>query len=295
MVARDLHDLIHHSVSENILVDLAVDQAKRLALVQEVQHHPLSGHVLHVDFHEVSATEKVTVLVPVETTGEAVGVKTGGGVLEHVLFKLKVRALPKDLPEQILIDVTSLEVGKSIHIGEIKAAEGVEIIGNKNAPVISVALPKAEVEEAAPAEAGTAADVEMIKEKKEEGAEGAAPAKGDAKAAPAKADAKAGDKAAARPRTPRRPRRRRNSLRSGSPAGEPLLPSPAWKLGISSWGWEIRVRNTRRRATTRGSCWLICWRTGGGRTGRTSGSFNRAWPGWNVTDGGCCCASRRRS
>lgn len=197
VVARDLHDLIHHSVSENILVDLAVDQAKRLALVQEVQHHPLSGHVLHVDFHEVSATEKVTVLVPVETTGEAVGVKTGGGVLEHVLFKLKVRALPKDLPEQILIDVTSLEVGKSIHIGEIKAAEGVEIIGNKNAPVISVALPKAEVEEAAPAEAGAAADVEMIKEKKEEGAEGAAPAKGDAKAAPAKADAKAGDKAAA--------------------------------------------------------------------------------------------------
>lgn len=197
VVARELHDLIHHSVSENILVDLAVDQAKRLALVQEVQHHPLSGHVLHVDFHEVSATEKVTVLVPVETTGEAAGVKTGGGVLEHVLFKLKVRALPKDLPEQILIDVTSLEVGKSIHIGEIKAAEGVEIIGNKNAPVISVALPKAEVEEAAPAEAGTAADVEMIKEKKEEGAEGAAPAKGDAKAAPAKADAKAGDKAAA--------------------------------------------------------------------------------------------------
>lgn len=197
VVARDLHDLIHHSVSENILVDLAVDQAKRLALVQEVQHHPLSGHVLHVDFHEVSATEKVTVLVPVETTGEAAGVKTGGGVLEHVLFKLKVRALPKDLPEQILIDVTSLEVGKSIHIGEIQAAEGVEIIGNKNAPVISVALPKAEVEEAAPAEAGAAADVEMIKEKKEEGAEGAAPAKGDAKAAPAKADAKAGDKAAA--------------------------------------------------------------------------------------------------
>lgn len=199
LVARELDDLIHHSVSENILVDLAVDQAKRLALVQEVQHHPLNGKVLHVDFHEVSATEKVTVMVPVETTGEAAGVKTGGGVLEHVLFKLKVRALPKDLPEQILVDVTALEVGKSIHIGEIKATEGVEILGNKNAPVISVAMPKTEAEEAAEAAAATTAagDVEMTKEKKEEGAEGAAPAKGDAKAAPAKADAKAGDKAAA--------------------------------------------------------------------------------------------------
>ena len=203
LVARELDDLIHHSVSENILVDLAVEKGKHLALVQEVQHHPLSGKVLHVDFHEVSANEKVTIMVPVETTGEAAGVKTGGGVLEHVLFKLKVRALPKDLPEQILIDVTALEVGKSIHIGEIKPTEGVEILGNKNAPVISVALPKTEAEEAAEAAAAAttaAGDVEMTKEKKEEGAEGAAaPAKGDAKAAPAKADAKAGDKAAAAP------------------------------------------------------------------------------------------------
>lgn len=193
VVARELSDLINHSASENILVDLAVDQKKRLALVQEVQHHPLSGKVLHVDFHEVNENETVTVSVPVETTGEAVGVKTGGGVLEHVLFKLKVRALPKNLPEQILIDVSALEVGKAIHIGEIKAPEGVEIIGNKSASVVAVAMPKTEVEEA-PAEGAAAADVEMTKEKKEEGAEGAAkaaPAKGDAKAAPAKADAKA--------------------------------------------------------------------------------------------------------
>jgi len=195
--AREIGELIIHSVSENLLVDLAIkDDAnpKRLALVQEVQHHPLSGHVLHVDFHEVSPTEKVTIMVPVETVGEAAGVKNSGGVLEHVLFKLKVRALPKDLPEQVVIDVTTLELNKTIHIGEIKAPEGVEILGDKNIPVVSVAVPRAE-EEAAPAEGAAAAgDVEMIKEKKEgeEGAEGAAPAKGAAKPA-------AGDKAAAAP------------------------------------------------------------------------------------------------
>jgi len=129
----------------------------------------------------------------VETTGEAAGVKNSGGVLEHVLFKLKVRALPKDLPEQVIIDVTALELNKTIHIGEIKAPEGVEILGDKNIPVVSVAVPRAE-EEPAPAEAAAAGDVEMIKEKKEgeEGAEGAAPAKGAAKPA-------AGDKAAAAP------------------------------------------------------------------------------------------------
>lgn len=186
---KEITDLIHHSVSENLLVDLAVkDDAKpkRLALVQEIQHHPLSGHVLHVDFHEVSPTEKVTIQVPVETAGEAAGVKNSGGVLEHVLFKLKVRALPKDLPETIVIDVTNLELNKSIHIGEVKAPEGVEIIGDKNIPVVSVAAPRAE-EEPVAVEGKAAGDVEMTKEKKEEGAEGAAPA----------AAAKGGEKAPA--------------------------------------------------------------------------------------------------
>ena len=155
--------------------------------------------MLHVDFHEVSPTEKVTIMVPVETVGEAVGVKTGGGVLEHVLFKIKVRALPKDLPEQLLIDVSHLELGKSIHLGDIKAPEGVEILGDKKVSVISVALPKTEAEEVAEAAEGAvpaAGDVEMLKEKKEDGTEGAAPAKPGDKA-PAKAGAKPGEKAPA--------------------------------------------------------------------------------------------------
>ena len=172
--AKDLELLIHKSASENILVDLAVDgaPAKRLALVQEIQHHPLTGKFLHVDLHEVTETEKVTVTVPVETVGEAAGVKTGGGVLEHVLFKLKVRALPKDLPEALEVDVTALEIGQSLHIGEIQAPAGVEILGDKKVVVISVAAPVTEAQEAA-AEAAAAgpAEPEMIKEKKEEGAE----------------------------------------------------------------------------------------------------------------------------
>jgi large subunit ribosomal protein L25 len=203
ITSKDLENLIHHSVSENLLVDLEVkDDArpKRLALVQEVQHHALSGKVLHVDFHEVAEDEKVTIMVPVETTGEATGVKNGGGILEHVLFKVKTRALPKDLPEVIVVDVSHLEIGQAIHIGDIKAGPGVEILGDKHISVIAVAAPISEAAEAAAAEAGApgAADVEMIKEKKEEGAEGAAaPAKAGDKAAAGKAaPAKAGDKAA---------------------------------------------------------------------------------------------------
>ena len=198
--AKEMEDLIHHSISENLLVDLAVkddSRPKRLALVQEVQHHPLTGKVLHVDFHEIAETEKVTVSIPVETVGEAEGVKTQGGVLEHVLFKVRARGLAKDLPELITLDVSQLKIGEAIHLGEIKPPAGVELIGDKQIPVIAVAAPRTEEEEAAEAAEAAAAvpgEVEMIKEKKE-GEEGAPPAKGAEKGAE-KAPAKPGEKGA---------------------------------------------------------------------------------------------------
>jgi len=199
--SKEMEDLIHHSISENLLVDLAVkddSRPKRLALVQEVQHHPLTGKVLHVDFHEIAETEKVTVSIPVETVGEAEGVKTEGGVLEHVLFKIKARGLAKDLPEVVTVDVSHLKIGEAIHLGDIKVPTGVELVGDKHIPVIAVAAPRTEEEEAAEAaEAATATpgEVEMIKEKKEEGVEGAPATKG---APAAKGAEKAGEKAPAK-------------------------------------------------------------------------------------------------
>ena len=194
--SKELKNLIHHAHSENLLVDLAVkDDArpKRLALVQEIQHHALNGQVLHVDFHEVAETEKVTIFVSVESTGEPDGVKNGGGILAHIMHKVKARALPKDLPESITVDVSALKIGGSIHLGDIKPPTGVEILGDPHLTVLSVAAPITEEQEAAAAAAAAPAEVEMTKEKKEDGAEGAAaaPAKGDAKG-----DAKAGDKKA---------------------------------------------------------------------------------------------------
>lgn len=193
---KDIEDLTHHAASENLLLDLSIEgdgRSKRLVLVKDIQHHPMSRAPLHVDLQEVSETEKVTVMVPVETIGEAAGVKVGGGVLEHVLFKIKVRALPRDLPEVIHVDVSALNIGQTLHLGDIKAPENVEIIGDKGLSVISVAEPITEAQETAALEAGATgtAEVEMTKEKKEEGA----PAEGKAgEKAPA---GKAGEKAPA--------------------------------------------------------------------------------------------------
>lgn len=200
--AHDFEKLVHHSVSENMLVDLTLEgdsRPRRLALVREVQHHPLTGQVLHVDLHEVAEDERVTVFVPVETVGEAIGVKTGGGVLEHLVFKLKVRALPKDLPEVITLDVSHLNVGQAIHIGDITPPPGTEVLGDKSIAVVAVAAPRAEEEvTAVPAEAMAPGEVEMIKEKKEGEEEvEEAPAKPAEKAASKAQDKAAAEKAAA--------------------------------------------------------------------------------------------------
>jgi large subunit ribosomal protein L25 len=216
---KEIKDLIHGSASENVLLDLSVPgdaKPRRLALVQEVQHHVLSHQMLHLDLHEVAEDERVTIMVPVEAAGEAVGVKTGGGTLEHVLFKLKVRALPKDLPEVLMVNVAHLEIGQAIHIGDIKPPEGVEILGDKHISVLAVAAPVTEAQEAAALESATApvGEVEMIKEKKEEGVEGEAkPAAGKGAE---KAAAKPGEKAGAKP-----------DEKAGAKPGEKAAPAAA--------------------------------------------------------------------
>jgi large subunit ribosomal protein L25 len=224
--AEELGDLMQHAASENLLVDLAVkDDArpKRLALVKEIQHHALSGKVIHVDFHEIAEDEKVIVMIPVETVGESEGVKTEGGVLEHVLFSVKARGMAKDLPEQIVVDVSPLKIGQSIHLGDIKVPAGVELVGEKTVTVISVALPRSEEEEAAEAaEAATAVlgEVEMIKEKKE-GEEEAPAAKGAEKGAAKGAEkgaAKGAEKGAAK-----------GAEKAGAKPGEKAAPAAAEK------------------------------------------------------------------
>jgi len=171
----ELDKALHHATGENVLVDLVVEEggksSNRLALIQEVQHHPFEDQILHVDFHEVSATEKLRTAVPVRAIGEPAGVKTGGGVLEFVMRELRVECLPKDLPEVIEVNVENLEIGQSIHVGDVTPPAGVAFLDNKDQAVFIVAAPIAEEEVAAPAEAGPI-EPELIGAKKEEGEEG---------------------------------------------------------------------------------------------------------------------------
>ena len=201
---RELGDVLHRATGENVLVDLQVDEGgktnNRLALIQEVQHHPFLDTILHVDFHEVLATEKLHTKVPVRPVGEPAGVKNGGGVLEYVMRELHVECLPKDLPELLEVNVEKLEIGESIHVKDVVPPAGVALTDDKDMTIFLIVAPIAE-EVAATPEAG-AAEPEVIGAKKEEGAEGAEgeAAKGDAKAPAGKAEAKpAAVKADAKP------------------------------------------------------------------------------------------------
>lgn len=190
--AKDLEDVLHHASSENVLVDLQVEGTEktgnRLTLIQEVQHHPVQDQILHVDFHEVSATEKLRTDVPVRAIGEPEGVKTGGGILEFVMRELRVECLPQDLPEVIEVNVEHMLIGQTIHVEDIKAPAGVTLLDDKGQTVFLVAAPITEEELAAATAPAEAVEPEVIGAKPEEGEEGAV-AEGEAKPAAGKAEA----------------------------------------------------------------------------------------------------------
>jgi large subunit ribosomal protein L25 len=187
--AKKLVSILQSSSSENVLVDVELQDAggkkvdQHLALLLDVQHHPIKDYIIHIDLHEIAQDEILHAEVPVFSTGEPAGVKNGGGLLETMLRTIRVACLPRNLPDSITVDVSHLEIGKSVHVSELKLPEGVTVTNPPELPVYSVFAPKEEVVETPATEV---VQPEVIKEKKVEGEAAAAP---DAKGG--KADAKA--------------------------------------------------------------------------------------------------------
>ena len=167
---RALTNVLAHASSEHVLVELEIADGSqstiRLALIQEVQHHPLRRELLHVDFHAVSRTEKIISEVPIEAFGEALGVRTFGGLLEYSLRTLEVECFPQDLPDAVRIDVTNLNIGESLHVRDIPLPPGVEAITDGDLTVASVVASRVGEEVTEAAETATAPEV--ITEKKGE-------------------------------------------------------------------------------------------------------------------------------
>jgi len=166
---REIEALLSHAVGENILVDLEIEEGgkktNRLSLIQEVQHHPLRGEVLHVDFHAVSMTEEISADVVIESTGEPDGVKNFGGLLEQSMRSISIKCLPQNLPEIIKVDVSPLKIGDSIHVRDLPLPAGVTATDDADLTVFIVAEPTVAEE---PVAAAAPESPEVIKEKKPE-------------------------------------------------------------------------------------------------------------------------------
>lgn len=166
---------IHEHKGENVIIDLKItgdakSSKENTVMIKDVQYDPVSEEMLHIDFNRISLTEAITVKVPVEAKGEAIGVKLDGGILEHILWELELECLPKDVPKSIEIDVSNLKIGDAIHVKDIKFSDKVKVKHDVEMIVLSL-IPPAK-EEVAPAEAALGAEIaaepEVIKEKKKE-------------------------------------------------------------------------------------------------------------------------------
>ncbi|OGS18381.1 MAG: hypothetical protein A2219_08330 [Elusimicrobia bacterium RIFOXYA2_FULL_50_26] len=193
---KQFEKLMHEHGGGNVLVNLKFTNENKTAIVKEVQRDIIKQTPIHVDFQAVSLKDKIVVNVPLRITGEAPGVKVGGGILEHLLREVHVRCLPMDIPDFITVDVSRLEVNHSVLVKDLAPVEGVEVTSDPQAIILSIVAPT-ELEEApaagaAVAAVGAAAEPEVISKGKKEKEEGeAAPAAGkDKKAEPKAAEAK---------------------------------------------------------------------------------------------------------
>lgn len=168
--ARELSTLLDHAASESVLVEVVIDGAEATtALIQEVQHHPVTRRVLHVDLHAVAMDEVLVAEVPIESTGTAPGVATGGGVLQQSLRVLEIECLPNDLPDFITVDISGLEIGSSLHVRDLVLPRGVTAKTDADLTVLAVTEPTVVEEEPAGTGDAAATQPEVITEKKPEG------------------------------------------------------------------------------------------------------------------------------
>jgi large subunit ribosomal protein L25 len=171
---RPLREALTTDAGLNALIDLDVDGDVALTVVKELQRHPIRGNVLHIDFLRVSADVEISVEVPIVLEGEAQAVNSNDGTVDHVLFSLTISAKPGDIPNEILIDISSLVIGDTIRVGDLPLPAGVSTHVDPEEAVVIAQVSAAAIE----AEAIAEHDAEVAAEQSEEAAE-EAPAEGE--------------------------------------------------------------------------------------------------------------------
>jgi len=147
----------------NLVIQKNGETTTRPAMIKELQTHPLSRNFIHIDFYEIKMDQKITAKIPVVTTGRAKGVELGG-MLQIIRRELEVECLPLAVPESIEIDISDLDIGDSIHVGQIRVEGEIEFLEDDNYTVVKILSQKMEEE---PEEEKEAEEEEAEKEDRE--------------------------------------------------------------------------------------------------------------------------------
>ncbi|MGB2579897.1 large subunit ribosomal protein L25 [Elusimicrobium simillimum] len=163
---KDLNSILKSGA--NTIVTLTLPAGEEKAIIKEVQYHVVKDTPNHVDFLRISMTEKIEVVVPVKLIGESPDVKMYGAMVNQVLRELHVRALPAAIPHEILVDIKTLTIAKPITIADLGLSKDVEVVGGDDRAIVHLMVPRAEAEEAAPADAAAQPESSSTKGKKDE-------------------------------------------------------------------------------------------------------------------------------
>lgn len=166
--ARDFDRLLTTISISSTVIELTVGGKTARTLIREIQRHPVKRSIVHVDFQELVAGEKMNVYIPLRFIGTADGVRNSGGILEETMHQVHLRLDPSSIPDHIDVDVTPLTVGHSFHIRDLKLPEGVTVLDDSNATVCVVSAPKTETAAAGAegADASGAPEPELIRKPK---------------------------------------------------------------------------------------------------------------------------------
>ncbi|HYA32260.1 MAG TPA: 50S ribosomal protein L25, partial [Thermodesulfovibrionales bacterium] len=172
--SKELSGFMHATAGEQVMVDIEFsDGEKRLALMKDYQVDPLKGELLHTDFFEVSLSEKIKVTVHVAIVGEPIGVKRDAGLLQYGTREIEIECLPDRVPGHVEVDVSGLEIGKAIHVGDLSLGEGIEVLNEAGELIATVTAPIVEAKVEAEVVAPEVAEPEVIKKGKKEEEAGA--------------------------------------------------------------------------------------------------------------------------
>lgn len=178
--AKTLRVVVHGEAGTNVILKLNIEGKRGgdTAIIKEVQKHPLKDSFVHIDFLKIALDEKIQAQVPVSVVGESIGVKEGG-VLQHGLWEIEVEALPTDLPDNLEVDVTELQIGDTVRVGDLSVPSEIEVITDLEETVVSVVPPTELKEEELVAEEELA-EPEIVGAEEAEAEAGEEKAKGEA-------------------------------------------------------------------------------------------------------------------